>query len=110
MKVMHRLNALIGCWRMTRATPPIDVGECVEMEFELTGRLIYGILEDGRWQVMLLTYRIEGDILVSNQPSAPREERARFAISETGELVLGWHGQATTFRRISARSFSLPRD
>ena len=42
-------NALVGCWRMVQAAPEIDMGAGVEMEFEPSGRLIYGIFEDGKW-------------------------------------------------------------
>ena len=92
---------------MTQNTPALDTGAAVEMEFTPSGKLIYGVLENERWQVMLLTYRIDGESLISNQPSAPREEITRFVIAETGELTLDWSGQATTFSRISARSFFL---
>ena len=95
---------------MVQAAPEIDTGAAVEMEFEPFGRLIYGVLEGERWQIMLLIYRVEADVIVSNQPSAPHEERTRFVITENGNLMLDWLGQPAIFERILERSFELPAD
>ena len=99
---------LCGCWRMAKAAEGIDAGSAVEMEFEPSGRLIYGVLDGDKWQVMLLTYCVEGNAIVSDQPSSRREERTRFEITESGDLVLNWSGKPTCFVRIPIRSFRIP--
>jgi hypothetical protein len=40
---------------------------------------------------MRLQYRVEGDILVTNQPSNPREERSNFRI-DGEELIITFGG------------------
>lgn len=47
---------------------------------------------------MKLTYRIEGDEMVSNQPSEPREERTAFRI-EGSCRVLTHEGEETSYER-----------
>jgi len=37
---------------------------------------------------MILTYRIEGDTIISDQPSHPREEKTKFSFTPEGKLVL----------------------
>ena len=66
---------LVGVWHLVRSDilPP---GEA-ELDIGDDGRLLYSIRDGDKWQIMRLTYRIEGDTIVSNQPSAPREERFR---------------------------------
>jgi len=65
-------NALVGCWHLV-------AGE--------------------RWGIMKLRYRIDGDTLVTNQPSAPREERSRFALAPDGTLTIEFGGNKGAFRR-----------
>jgi hypothetical protein len=81
-------DSLIGAW----------VGQGVDMEFRRDGTLDYVVIEPGKRQIMKLTYRVEGDEIVSNQPSAPREERTKFCLND-GEMVLIYQGQRSTYRR-----------
>ena len=64
------------------------------------GRLDYVILEDEKAQVMRLTYLVDGDCLVTDQPSAPKVERTRFRL-DGDTLLLALQGQVTRFRRTS---------
>jgi hypothetical protein len=45
-----------------------------------------------------MTYRVEGDVIVTNQPSAPHEERTRFK-RDGDDLVLEFGGVASRFSR-----------
>ena len=102
-------DSLIGCWRMIKAEGDVETGERVEMEFEPSGRLVYGILHGSdRWQLMILTYRVDGDVLISDQPSHPREERSRFFFPEHDVLCLEQPDNKSLFERIETRGFSLP--
>jgi hypothetical protein len=61
--------------------------------------MLYAISDQGKWAIMRLTYRIEGATIVSNQPSAPREDRTQFSLDPDGTLVLEQQGQRSWFRR-----------
>lgn len=96
---------LIGRWR----TDPTDsaalstFGEVV-LTFGADGKLAYVVNAGNKQQVILLLYRVEDSVLITTQPSAPREERSRFSILSDGRLVV--HGPdgrtASMFIRESA--------
>ncbi|HLB68781.1 MAG TPA: DUF3805 domain-containing protein [Thermoplasmata archaeon] len=60
------------------------------MTFRPDGTLAYVIWDEARHRssFIVLTYRTEGDILVTDQPSAPREERGRFTFTHDGKLEI----------------------
>ena len=39
-------------------------------------------------QIMHLTYRVDGNWLVTNQPAAPREEKTQFYFTSDGRLAV----------------------
>ena len=93
-------EALLGVW--------FAEGGRDRMEFLANGRCIYTVpgpdeelmLTPDREGLMLLTYRVEGDEIVSNQPSHPNEERTRYTLN--GDvLTLTFQGEATHWRRQS---------
>jgi hypothetical protein len=93
---------LVGYWK----ADPADVGafdedSLVTLLFSDDGELTYAIQSTGGLQVILLRYRIEGDQLVTDQPSAPREERTAWAIDGAGRLTLTFGGVVSTFIRIA---------
>jgi hypothetical protein len=94
---------LLGCWQLVRSEPEAD-GKGVEMEFRPDGELQYRIDAGDRWQIMRLTYRVEGDVIVTDQPSAPREERTRFTLLDDGSLLLKLRGSRTWYRRGERRA------
>jgi hypothetical protein len=61
--------------------------EPVEITFQPDGRMRYVVQSGGKQQLMLLTWRVDGDAVVTNQPSHPREERTPFRF-EGPELIL----------------------
>jgi hypothetical protein len=90
-------HGLAGCWRMIRSDD-VDA-EPAEADFRPEGRLFYSIASGDRWQVMRLQYRVEGNVIVTDQPSAPAEERTAFAIESDGTLRLEFGGQRSWFAR-----------
>jgi hypothetical protein len=80
---------LIGTWVLDAADERsrTEYGE-VSLKFTEDGFLVYTIHSGEMRQEMLLTYRVEGEWLVTDQPSSPREERTRVRISEDGRLHL----------------------
>jgi hypothetical protein len=87
---------LVGVWAIdpTDAVGIKAFGRC-SMEFKPNGQLVYSVPE-GK---MLLTYRVEGDVLVTDQPSHPREERTRFSFAPDGALLLEMAGDRARFVR-----------
>ena len=100
---------LFGCWQLVAADPAFPTGDRVEMEFKPTGELIYATLEKKHWAIMRLTYKVDGKHIVSNQPSAPREERTEFSFGRDGVLNLSLGGTPSAFKRIPKCTFPLPQ-
>ena len=96
---------LLGLWR--QVTP--EVSEPVMAKFSSGGQLEYHITERSRVGIMKLTYRIEGSDIISNQPSAPREERTAFALVGPDVLVLTHGGEETRFTRVVLREYDIVR-
>jgi hypothetical protein len=80
----------------------MEVGEGVEMDFAPDGKLTYTIRQSGSRQIMNLTYEVQGSEIVSNQPSAPAENRTRYMIDDQGQLVLRFGGSRSWYQRVSA--------
>jgi hypothetical protein len=79
----------------------METGEGVEMEFSHDGKLTYTIRQPSSRQIMNLTYEVQGAEIVSNQPSAPAENRMRYEIDGQGQLVLEFGGSQSWYRRPS---------
>lgn len=98
-------EALVGIWHLVRSEGMDH--EAAELDFRADGTMVYSIRVVGRWQVINLAYRIEGNVLVSHQPSAPSEQRSTFVIDEDGQLVVDWAGGRAWFRRGEKRAPSV---
>jgi hypothetical protein len=98
------MERLIGSWHLVRSDGEIDAGNEVEMEFFPNGQLTYAIAEGKKWQLSLLTYKVAGDVIITNQPSAPGEERTKFAFEPDGKLRLETDGTRTWFAPIASRA------
>jgi hypothetical protein len=82
-------HQIIGKWRSDPDDPEaIRMYGDVSLDFSRNGALTYTIHTEGRRQIMLMTYRIDRDALITDQPSDPKEERTRFEITSAGKLVL----------------------
>jgi hypothetical protein len=88
---------LVGCWHLER--PQGEGAEPAEADFRADGRLFYSVWAGDRWQIMKLEYQVDGDMLVTDQPSAPREDKTRFALQADGTLMLEFGGQRSSFKR-----------
>lgn len=80
---------LLGRWK----TDPEDIESIreqglVSLDFQPNGDLTYTVHGERSDQVMLLTYKLVGDTLVTNQPSAPREERTPIRLTAGGKLIV----------------------
>ncbi len=93
---------LLGRW----ATDPTDTDAIVEygrttVAFTDDGSLTYIIHGEGKDQVIVMKYRIDDSILVTDQPSQPGEERTAFTITPDGKLVLEFGGIRSRYVRVS---------
>jgi hypothetical protein len=91
-------NLLVGTWKLMNSSPPLDPGTTLKILAD--GRLVYSIPQQDRIQSIHLTYVIEGDTLVTDQPSHPRKEISRFRLDGTDRLYLEGGGCQSSYRRI----------
>jgi len=101
--------SVLSCWELRESEPPVDFGDRVQMQFDLDSGLAYGALEHGKWQVMLMSFRIEGETLVTDQPTSPREESTLFEVRSDGMLQLEFGGSVCKFERIAGLSFEIQK-
>ena len=69
----------LGTWRLFKDQETLEVGEGVTMTFTEDGKLVYVIHQKDSKQIMNLVFRVNGNHLVTDQPSDSREERTRFS-------------------------------
>jgi hypothetical protein len=93
---------IIGRWRSDPDDPEaITMYGDVSLDFSRNGALAYTIHTEGKRQIVLMTYRIDGDVLITDQPSEPKEERTRFKITAAGKLVLEHEHRPSTYVRVA---------
>ena len=87
---------LLGTWRTdpNDRSSPREYGE-VSLRFEKDGILVYTVHLPNKEQIMRLTYRVDGNTLVTDQPSSPREERTEFFFTPDGRLAVKNAGSET---------------
>lgn len=87
-------RSLLGKWSSEPGS-----GEDTTLEFKEGGRLDYTICGAEKDQKIFLTYRVENNTLITDQPSHPGEERTHFALTEDGKLVLIYGDQRLLYNR-----------
>ncbi len=97
-------ESLLGCWHLLAADPKLEMSEPVELEFKGNGELVYSIDAGTKWQIMRLTFRIDGDVLVTDQSSKPDEQRTQFSFEDDNTLVLDYGGARASFVRGEKRA------
>lgn len=95
------MQRLIGKWKSDPGDPATQAnyGD-VTQAFHEDGRLTYIIHSPEKDQVMRLVYKVDGDELVTDQPSAPAEHRTKFSFDERGRLILEDEGERSQFVRV----------
>ena len=99
---MASANALlIGKWR----AEPSDCASRdrygdTTLEFRVDGQLVYTENVGKNREISLLTYRVEEGIIVTDQPSAPREDRTPFELTNDGKLILDYGGLTSCYIRV----------
>jgi len=87
--MMTEVTQLLGAWR----TDPNDQWSLAEygdvtLRFEENGTLVYTVHLPDKVQIIRLSYHVEGNCLVTNQPSSPRAERTEFSFVGDGRLAV----------------------
>jgi len=93
---------LLGRWRIDPTdAEAVEVFGDAALEFDERGNLIYIIMEAEKDQIILMTYRVAGDVVITHQPSHPDPQSTRFEVSgDTLNLAFG--GQPARFIRAPA--------
>ena len=94
---------LLGSWRLDPAEP-CTVATPGELAMTVTraGELVYSDRARGGLQRIQLTYRVDGADLVTDQPSAPREQRSPLVFGADGRLYSHDLGAPAVFVRETA--------
>jgi hypothetical protein len=96
------LSPFVGLWRLMETDGPYETARGVEVEFHPGGQLTYTIHQAEKQQLILLTWRLEGGFVVTDQPSQPAEQRSKFEFRGPNELVLELEGSTTRLIRVGA--------
>ncbi|MCE2901486.1 MAG: hypothetical protein ACK6DP_03550 [Gemmatimonas sp.] len=92
---------LLGTWRLMRADPQLDFAPGVRMEFRAGGELRYHVDVGGKDQVISLVYRVDGDMLHTDNPAAPHSMSVHIAHGHGDVLLLDFAGpQALLIREV----------
>ena len=92
-------SRLIGRWRLLRADASLEFAPNVRMEFLEGGRLRYSFDAGENPQSVMLIYRVDGDMLYTDNPAAPHSRETRFWFGEGDVLALDFAGALAWFIR-----------
>lgn len=90
---------LLGTWQLMRADPSLDFAPGVRMEFCTGGELRYHVDVGGRDQIITLVYRVEGDVLHTDNPAAPHSVTVRIEQGAGDMMILDFAGAQALFIR-----------
>jgi hypothetical protein len=93
---------LLGRWRIDPTDEPaVEAFGDAAIEFDERGNLVYIVKEAEKDQIILMTYRVVGDVVITDQPSHPDPQSTHFEVSgDTLNLAFG--GQPARFIRAPA--------
>lgn len=91
---------LVGTWKSDENDQATQkaLGKAT-MTFTKDGKLIYDIFEGGKQLRIDMVYRVQGDTIISDQPSHPGEEKTAYKIENGNKLVMTFEGERTVFNR-----------
>ncbi len=97
---INATEILYGRWRLIRVEGDLDIGKGVTMEFRRNGTLDYCIDVGNKVQIMKLVFKVEDNMIITDQPSAPSEQKTAFVIDEKGHLLLDYGVSKTWFVKL----------
>lgn len=92
---------LLGRWRLVHAGPSLGFTPGTRMEFAADGTLAYAIPMEGTIQMVPLLYRVDGDLLRTENPLAPHATATPIHQGPGGSLVLDFPDSIAVFLRES---------
>ena len=96
---MEPSEALLGVWSLIRSEDPeLNIPGAAQV-FKPGGSLQYLIPTPEGFRGAQLTWRVEGEEIITDQPSSPRVERTRFAFEGLHTLRLEQGGVRSWYRR-----------
>jgi hypothetical protein len=90
---------LIGRWVSDPRDSSASLADSISFEFLDDGSLTYTVHGRAKDEVMLLRFHTDGENIVTDQASAPREERTPYSFSADGKLLLLRDGQLFAYVR-----------
>jgi hypothetical protein len=100
---------LLGVWRLMRADAPLDFAPGVRMEFLADGVLLYHVDVGGTDTIIELVYRVEGNVLYTENPSSPHTMSVRMTHGEGDSLLFDFGGPcALLVREVTSPHGPLP--
>ena len=93
---------LLGRWTIDPLdTAAVEAFGDAALEFDDRGNLIYIIKGADKDQIILMTYHVVGDAVITDQPSHPNPQSTRFEVSGDA-LTLTFGGRPSRFIRAAA--------
>lgn len=93
------IKSIIGLWELIENDIEAASKERVFMEFKPNGELILTYSSREKDSLIFLTYKIQGDILVTDQPSHPRAEESSFRLTDKN-LEIITNGEHSSYRKV----------
>jgi hypothetical protein len=90
---------LLGRWRLLRADAALEFAPDVCMEFQEGGRLRYEFSVGSHRESVALLYRVEHDMIRTDNPAAPHTTSTRFRFGAGEVLVFDFAGACAWFIR-----------
>ncbi len=98
-------SMLLGRWRLDQGDKgAVERYGNTRLEFREDGTLLYTIVGSQKDEIAVLRFRVEGNVLVTDQPSAPREERTQFDIGADDRLFLNDDQGGAHYLRVLAET------
>jgi len=100
MPMNEDATRILGRWKAAPSpdSRPNPYGQ-VGLEFRPDGQLLYSARAGGVLQQVLLVFHLEEGFVVTDQPSAPKVVRTRYAFSPEGGLMLAFGGKESWYVR-----------
>ena len=95
---MTTVQNLIGTWRAIEG--PFNPGEQVFYVFNTAGDLTITFRTKDGTQYVFLTYNLEGNTLITNQPSAPKIEKSMVQ-TDGDTMIIDHQGVITRLKKES---------
>jgi hypothetical protein len=71
------------------------------MEITDDGKLIYTVNEHEKSEIINLIYKVNGNVLITDQPSKPKKEKTKFSFEANGQLLLQYGNSKSWFKRVT---------